>query len=114
MLSYTMNMDYIRQRILVILEERRMTQKDLAKKAQISYVALNRFLSKSRDNVGLDTLLNIARGLDIPVDFLLSQRKLSSSILLDTVLYKIDKLPVQRQREFLLSINSILDLLLNK
>ena len=107
-----MNMDYIRQRILMILDERKMTQKELATRAKISYVPLNRFLNNNRSSIGLDTLLCIANGLNIPVEFLLNQWKLESSMLVDTVFYKIDKLPENTKREFLLSMSSILDLLI--
>jgi transcriptional regulator with XRE-family HTH domain len=107
-------MDYIRTRILTMLEEKNITQKELATRSKLSYVALNKFLSKGKDKISLDTLLSIARGLNIPVEFLLEQKKMESSILQETVIYKINQLSDDERRKFLLIVSGNLDLLLDR
>jgi transcriptional regulator with XRE-family HTH domain len=112
MITLIMNMNYIRERILETLKEQKMTQRELAERSQVPYVSLNRFLASDKNSIGIESLLKIANGLNMPIDFLLSQRNTEASALAENVLFKISRLPEEDQKQYLLSMSTVLDIML--
>lgn len=112
MIFLIMNMNYIRERIIETLKEQKMTQKELAERSQVPYVSLNRFLANDKNSIGIESLLKIANGLNMPIDFLMSQRNTEASALAENVLFKITRLPEEDQKKYLLSMSDVLDIML--
>ena len=58
------------ENLKTVLDEQKVTQKDLAKKLNIAPTTLNGYISNKREP-DLETLKNIAQALGVTVDFLL-------------------------------------------
>lgn len=62
-----------RERILDLMKDRKITQKDLAQRIDITESALSRFLSGASDRLDSEALLRIARCFGVSTDFLLGE-----------------------------------------
>ncbi len=62
-----------RERILDLMKERKVTQKDLAARIGATESALSRFLSGASDRLDSEALLRIARCFGVSADFLLGE-----------------------------------------
>lgn len=57
------------ERLLFVLKEKEMTQRELAEKININETALSRYVNGSR-KPRMDILVNIARALNVSVEYL--------------------------------------------
>ena len=57
------------ERLLLVLKERAITQRELAEKININETALSRYVNGSR-KPRMDILVNIARALNVSVEYL--------------------------------------------
>lgn len=57
------------ERLLLVLKEKEMSQRELAEKININETALSRYVNGSR-KPRMDILVNIARALNVSVEFL--------------------------------------------
>lgn len=57
------------ERLLLVLKEKEITQRELAEKININETALSRYVNGSR-KPRMDTLVNIARALNVSVEYL--------------------------------------------
>lgn len=57
------------ERLLLVLKEKEMTQRELAEKININETALSRYVNGSR-KPRMDILVNIARALNVSVEYL--------------------------------------------
>ena len=57
------------ERLLLVLKEKGMTQRELAEKININETALSRYVNGSR-KPRMDILVNIARALNVSVEYL--------------------------------------------
>lgn len=57
------------ERLLLVLKEREITQRELAEKININETALSRYVNGSR-KPRMDILVNIARALNVSVEYL--------------------------------------------
>ena len=106
-------MEYIRQRILEIMEDQGISRKELAKRANLPYQSVNRYLSGTRRSVGMETLLNLASGLGVSLETLTMQQAEFSpthNILND----KLSRLPEEERQHFINIFNDILDAITKK
>lgn len=62
-----------RERILDLMKERKLTQKELAARIGVTESALSRFLSGATDRLDSEALLRIARCFGVSTDFLLGE-----------------------------------------
>lgn len=62
-----------RERILDLMKERKLTQKELAARIGVTESALSRFLSGASDRLDSEALLRIARCFGVSADFLLGE-----------------------------------------
>lgn len=57
-----------------IMEEKNISQKDLSKKSGITESSVSRYLN-SKNEPRMDVIINFAKALEVPVDYLLEEKK---------------------------------------
>ncbi len=62
------------ERLLLVLKEREITQRELAEKININETALSRYVNGSR-KPRMDILVNIARALNVSVEYLTGETR---------------------------------------
>lgn len=62
------------ERLLTVLEERKITQRKLAEKINVTQAALSRYVNGSR-KPNMDTLVKIARALNVSVEYLIGKEE---------------------------------------
>lgn len=111
--KYTAPQKYLtadtRDRILDLIKEKKITQSDLAKKADLQESTLSRFLQGRIKKLGDESLIKLARALNVSTDFLLGETDIP-----DRLNYDIDELGLSAEAAKLLFIRIVDPVMLNQ